>query len=521
MNNSKISKSILVIIIILIGAMLLSCNSEKEVKTNQSQVEEQSKKSELVFVEREIACNTDPAYYPGSNHYISNGALETLFKIDPDGIVQPLLAKSAKQIDPNTWRIHLRPEGKFWSGKKIDVKAVIASLERSRETNARALPFLEGLDFKPLDEWTFEVKTKRENTSVPLNLAYMELGIIDADKAHDSVETMDMSGMYKVVKFEPKKRMVLETNPNYYGKKPTIKRIIHEEITDAETRALSILSGRADIVRHIPNESIKQLSNKDDIVLHGTPGSNTETIYLNLSKPQLKDIRVRQALSWGLDREELVLLGAEGQSIPLTTWLSSNPKYKEARNDVYTKYDPKKAGELLDEAGWKLEDDGIRYKDEKPLKIRLMTWGQDKALGEVIQNQWTKLGVKAEVQYGDYSLIETARDTGDWDAFIEAWQTYGDEFALLSGQFSPKGSANYGKYNDKKTNQLLDKLSKAITEEERHQLALEINKRVAEQAPAIFVYPRVDVTAIKASLKGFQEHFRQFENAINANLRFE
>ncbi len=478
-------------------------------------------KQELVLVEREIASSPDPSYYPGSNHYIKNGAAEPLFKADPEGQIQPCLARGSKQIDEYTWEIYLRPEGKFWSGAAIDAEAVIGSLERSRETNTRALPFLKDLKFKALDRWTLQVTTTRTNQFVPLNLSYMELCIFNSKAAHNSVETMDMSGMYKVVAFEPKQRMILEINPNYYGKKPTIPRIIHEEISDPETRTLAIMSGRADMVFHISNESVAQLKNNKDVVLNITAAASTQTIYLNLQNPILKDIRVRQALAWGLNRQEISLLGTEGLGLPLTTWLSSNPRYRDHKSDVYTHFDPQKSGKLLDEAGWKMGKDGFRHKDGQDLSITLMTWGQDKTLGEAIQHQWTKLGVKARVQHGDYSLIQAARDTGEWDAFIEAWQSFGDEYSLLCGQFAPTGGANYGKYNDMRTNSLLEKLRVASSEKQRRELAVEINAHVAKQCPAIYVCSRIETTATRRNLKGYVKHFRQFENGINANLYFE
>lgn len=525
-------KKIISIAFVAVLALVLfvGCGNDKNTQDVSGQKSTEATKTvdtkatdqeELIFVEREIASKTDPNFYPGSSHYLANGASETLFKIQANGEVEPFLAKGSKQIDETTWKIDLRPEAKFWSGESITAQAVIDSLERSRETNVRALPFLEGISFTPIDDYSFEAKTERKNLNLPLSLAYMELSIINASKAHDSIETMDMSGMYKVVEFQPKKKIVLEINENYYGKKPTIKRIIHEEIMDNEARTLAASSGRADIVRGIPNESIAQLKKDDNLVLHMAPAANTQTIYLNLQKEHLKDVKVRQALAWALDRDELVVLGSEGLSTPVTTWLGSNPKYAEAKNAVYTKYDPDKAKDLLEEAGWKLGDDGIRHKNGEKLQFKLRTWGQDKALGETIQNQWSRIGVDTEVIYGDYALIETARETGDWDGLIEAWQTYGDEHSLLSGQFNPTGTANYGKYDDVETNKLLEKLLNAKTAEERHELALAINERIAMEVPAIYMYPRVETSAVKKSLKGYKEHFRQFENVVNSDLEFE
>lgn len=473
---------------------------------------------ELIVVGQEIAASLDPVKPLTSSYLRLIGAGEALFKVNGTGEVEPELAESAKEVDATTWEIKLKPEIRFWSGKKMDADAVIASLERSKVLDLQALPFLEELTFSKADDQTIRVKTTREHLPVPLNLSYYQTLIHNTEAAQDSEATMDLSGMYKVVEFVPKQKMVLEVNEDYWSAKPAIRRVVFEEIKDEQTRVLSSLSGRSQVVLNIPVTSLAQFNNNAEATLSAAPAANTQTVYLNLKKPQFADVKVRQALSWAVNREELVTLAAEGQSFPVATWLSSNPAYAEARNAVYTKFDRDKAAMLLDEAGWSLGADDIRYKDGKPLTLRLMTWGGDKALGEALQNQWTQIGVKTEVQHGDYSLIETARVSGDWDASIEAWSTFGEEFALLTGQFGSKGSANYGGYDDAQTNELLSKLEKASDAEARHDLALQINERVAQQAPVISLFPRPQITAVSKSLQGFVAHFRQFENVVNANL---
>lgn len=473
---------------------------------------------ELIVVGQEIAVTLDPVQ-PLTTAYLRNvGVAEALFKVSADGEVNPELAESATAIDSTTWEIKLRPNALFWSGKAVDAEAVIASLERSRELDLQAQPFLEGMTFSAISDYTLRVETDREHLPVPLNLSYYQTAIHNTEAMHDSVETMDMTGMYKVVQFVPKQKIVLAINENYWGEKPSIATVVHEEIADEQTRVMSILSGRSHIALNVNPSSLAQFENNEKATIVAAPAANTQTIYLNLNQPQLADVKVRQALSWGLDREELVVLGAEGQSIPVTTWLSSNPAYAEAANAVYTKFDADKAGQLLDEAGWLKGSDGLRYKDGNPLTLQLMTWGGDKALGEALQNQWSNLGIKAEVQHGDYSLIETARETGDWDATIEAWSTFGDEYALLSGQYAPEARGNFGGFNDQLTNELLEQLAEAADDETRRELALQINERVAEQAPVISLFPRPQLTAISQSLQGFEKHFRQFENTITSQL---
>ncbi|MCD1257690.1 ABC transporter substrate-binding protein [Paenibacillus athensensis] len=473
---------------------------------------------ELNVAAQDIAASLDPVKPLTSSYLRGIGAGEALFRVNAKGAIEPSLAESAKEIDPTTWEIKLRPKASFWSGKAVDAAAVIASLERSRSLDLTAKPYLDDLTFSKVDDFTIGVKTKRSHLQVPLNLSYYQTLIVNADAKQDSVDTMDLSGMYKVVEFVPKQKMVLELNKNYWGKAPVIPRIVYQAISDEQTRVLSALSGKSQVVLNIPATSLAQFKDNKEVRLSATPAANTQTIYLNLNKPQFADVKVRQALSWALDRSELVVLAAEGQSTPITTWLSSNPAYQEARNAVYTKTDLDKAGQLLDEAGWKKGSDGIRTKDGNPLTLRLMTWGGDKALGEALQSQWTKIGIKASVQHGDYSLIETARKSGDWDASIEAWNTFGDEYALLKGQFAPEGSANFGGYKDEETNKLLAQLAEAPDQAARHELALKINERVALQAPVISLFPRPQISAVSKSLQGFEDHFRQYENVVNANL---
>ncbi|TNJ62511.1 ABC transporter substrate-binding protein [Paenibacillus hemerocallicola] len=504
----------------LLGAVItvMGCDG-KEATTSSGTIN--TKNQQLVVAGQEIAASLDPVK-PLTSSYLRNiGAAEALFQVDAKGAVAPSLAESATEIDPTTWQIKLRPKARFWNGKAVDADAVIASLERSRALDLQAKPFLDDLTFTKSDDYTIRVKTKRSHLQVPLNLSYYQTVIHNAEAKHDAADTMDLTGMYKVVEFIPKQKMTLEINGNYWGKAPVIPKIVFEEISDEQTRVLSALSGRSHVTLNIPATGLARFEDSKAARLSATPAANTQTIYLNLSKPQLNDVKVRQALSWALDRNELVVLAAEGQSIPVTTWLSSNPAYAEAKNAVYAKSDPEKAAQLLDEAGWKKGSDGIRYKDGNPLTLRLMTWGGDKALGEALQNQWTKIGVKAAVQHGDYSLIQTARKSGDWDASIEAWNTFGDELTLLTGQYAPEGSANFGGYNDEETKKLLSQLAEASNPAARHELAIKINERVAQQAPVISLFPRPQITAVSKTLHGFEDHFRQFENVVNASLSFD
>ncbi|HBA53237.1 MAG TPA: ABC transporter substrate-binding protein, partial [Syntrophorhabdus aromaticivorans] len=320
---------------------------------------------------------------------------------------------------------------------------------------------------------------------------------------------------------EPHKKIVYERNESYWGQKPKTKRIVYEEIGDADARVIAALSGRYHIVLNIPVASKAQFDTSNTSQIVSVPAANTHTIYLNLKKPGLDDPKVRQALAWGVDREELNLLGEEGLSTPVTVWIASNPFYSDFKNMFFDSYNAQKAEELLDGAGWKKAKDGYRYKDSKPLEIVLRTFRTDKAMGEALQIQWDRLGVKVAVRHGDYSLIQDARKTGDWGASIEAWSTFGNVVPMLEGQYSPRGAGNYGGYADDRTNELIGMIANVSDSGERKALVEELSLHIAEESPAIYICPRAQLTAVSTSLEGFVPHFRQFENLVNADMRLK
>ncbi|MCI7403501.1 ABC transporter substrate-binding protein [Pyramidobacter sp.] len=477
--------------------------------------------SELIVAGSEIACGVDPTVYPAADYLLNMGAGEILFKAGADGIIRPSLAKEAVQLDEHSWEIRLRPEAVFWSGAPVTAEAVVASLMRSKALDMKANPHLKGMTFSAADENTVRVVTDAANVDITENLSSSQLVIHNtaAPYSYDGAESADYTGMYRIVSFEPSRRMVFEKNENYWGTKPEIQRVVHEQIGDSDARVMAALSGQYHVVMDIDRTAYKQFTENAASHIVMVPGAQTMTVYLNTEKSALSDERVRRALSWGLDRRELILLGMEGLSEPVTTWLGANPAYADIKNAFFDSYDPEKAAALLDEAGWRLEADGYRYRNGAQLAMTVRSFRNDKALGEAVQIQWRRLGVNVSVRHGDYSLMSDAYKTGDWDGAIEGWGTFGNVLGLLNTQYGANGTANYGRYRDARVDDLLARLAAAGSREERGKIARELSLHIAEKSPAVYICPRPQITAVSNKLRGFVPHFRQFENVVNANLR--
>ena len=482
---------------------------------------------ELVIVDESIAYGLDPADQWGGYYLRGAGAAEGLTRFAPDGEAIPELAESVTAIDLLIWEVKLRPNVHFWSGTPVDAEAVKASLERSRRLDAEAAALLDGIRIEVMDPTTLHFFTKDPNPMLPITLANYPLVIYNAASYGEQpnpldLQAMDLTGMFRVTSFTPRQEMVLEANNAYWGPKPQVGRIRLLQVTDSQARLLAAQDGRTHIVGYFPPEGVAELEHTEGMNIVTVPADNIVSVYLNLRSLPLGDVRVRQALSWAIDRQELVDLANEGLGQPAPSWLASNPAYPDAAKQGYTRYDFALATVLLDEAGWKLDSDGIRKREGQPLTLRLLSWGIEKPVAEVLQSQWAKVGVVVEVQHSDdYGMILTRRNEGNWEALIEGWENLGDLLTIASVHFEPGGAINYGGYDDASTNALIDRLSKTFDEADRRKLLLQINTRASEMVPIIPLFARPRITAVSTQVEGFQPHPRQGEYLVTASLRIK
>lgn len=483
--------------------------------------------SEMTIVTFRVAGTLDPVGPLSASYLRSHGAGEALMKIGLDGSVQPELAKSLEQSSPTTWLLSLRPNVTFWSGAPVDAAAVKASLERTRALDSFGAGFIKDVDFEVVDPLSLRLTTPEPRYSLPSSLAFYQLLVHNAASYGpalngNDIKAADLTGPLRPVAFTPKSEMVLERNPRYWGPAIPIRKLTVREVPDPQARAQVALAGQATIVQDIPADRAKEIKDGNGpLALVAHPAANTNGIYLNpnsAASPGLGDPRVRQALAWGTDRTQLVELATEGLSKPMPSWLASNPQYPEAAQQGFTSFDPARAGRLLDDAGWRMGPGGTRQKDGQDLTVRLMTWGTERAMGEVVQAQWKRIGVRVELSHGEHTVISEARKVNDWDAFTEAWSTLGDTPTLLANKVGRAGTGNYAKIDDPKVDGLLSLVATGPTAGERKRAALDLNAFMVEAVPMVPTYPRLQLTAVAKGLRGFVPHPLQYENIIQPTM---
>jgi len=208
------------------------------------------------------------------------------------------------------------------------------------------------------------------------------------------------SGPYKLVAWHHGSDMVFAANPDYFRGAPKIPRVVVRFLENDNTMLIALRTGEIDLGDTLNISTFFNLGTVAGLVPAVNAKSYWEHLTFNVSRPPLDDRRVRLALCYGFDVHQISAnvyhgLGALGPGSinPVTPWYDHKVNYYP--------FDPKRAGELLDEAGWKLGSDGIRVRDGKRLELTFISTSQNITRTQtmvLLQEHWKAIGADVEVK---------------------------------------------------------------------------------------------------------------------------
>lgn len=340
------------------------------------------------------------------------------------------------------------------------------------------------------------------------------------------------NGPYKISEVKLGSHVTLVPNPHFYGQAPKIKKIIVKLIPNTGTLEANLRSGTIDMVSSLGfsfDQAVafdkKTKSESLPFQAQFKPSITFEHIDLNLDHPFLKDLKVRKALMFGINREELVKALFDGRQqvavhnvAPIDPWYTADPK----KVTLYP-YSKREAGRLLDEAGWKIDTkDGYRYKDGKKLSLQFMTTAGNKTRETVqtfLQNQWKAIGVEINIKNEPARVFfgETTKKRNFGAMAMFAWVSSPEnnpKSSLHSSQIPTDKNGwsgqNYVGYVNKDVDALIEKIETEFDPKKRAEYAGQILKHYTNDVPAIPLYYRSDVAVTPVGLKGFTLPGHQF-----------
>jgi len=330
----------------------------------------------------------------GGERAVTDNINETLVARTPDGKLVPGLANAMpKLVDPKTWEVKLRPGIKFHNGEPFNADAVVFSIKRiiNPKFNSEQISFFETIkDAQRVDDLTVRIITDGPDPILPSRLYWMKMVPPKHAGSPKFAETPVGTGPYKFVKWSRGQSIKLALNDAYWGDKPQIKAVNYRFIEESGTRLAGLMAGEFDVITNLLPEFTGRVPKAVNI-----QGLEHPIIILNADGGPTKDVRVRQALNYAIDKEALAEALYEGYAQVAQGQLLS-PSFFGFNKEVGPyPYDTEKARILLKEAG----AEGITVE----LIGTSGRWLKDREVVEAVAAMWQEVGIKAKIRIFEFN----------------------------------------------------------------------------------------------------------------------
>lgn len=414
---------------------------------------------------------------------------DALVGYDPDTLeLEPMLAKDWTFADGTTLVLNLVEGVEFHDGTPLDAEAVKFNLERSmthpRSNVQSDLASVESVEVSGPHQVT--LRLKHENYSLPTILTG-RAGCMVSPASIQAAEDGNVdrapvgTGPFKFIEWRDNDLIRVEKNPKYWqAGLPYLDGIDFRIINELNTGARTVGAGESDLALNLAAQQIATNQRNSDLVAEAKPSMIFFSLMLNFAKAPLDDVRVRQAMNYAINRDELNKVLMLGLGEPTSTMFPSDFWAVNKDTAHYYQHDPEKAKALLAEAG---HPDGV--------EIEAWSWPDQTSIQriELVGNQLEQVGIRLKINpsppqvvnqhfyiEGQGSLILNPQ--GGW---LDPSQTY-DRLFGAAGQF------NAGKVEDPKFRELLDATGKSPDLKERQEAFAALQNFVVEQALHVPLY---------------------------------
>ncbi|CAI1237006.1 Nickel-binding periplasmic protein precursor [Serratia fonticola] len=365
--------------------------------------------------------------------------------------VEPWLARSWRiSPDGKTYTFTLRDDVRFSDGEPFNAQAVKLNIDAILANSARHawLELVRQIDsVEVVDDHTVQLHLK--NAYYP---TLTELGLtrpfrfispkafIDG-KTLNGVQRYAGTGPWVLTEHKKNQYARFDARPDYWGTPPKLKSVIWNVIPDRQTLLLSLQKGDIQLIFGADGDMINmdtfealQASNQLQTLMSDPVASRA--VVLNSSRPELGDRRVRQALQYAVDKTGIAEGILDGSESVADTLMAKNVPYSKVEVPVYH-YDPQKARELLDAAGWlTVPGSPVREKAGKPLALLFsynVNNSAEKDIAELIQDDFKKVGVKMTLLGEEKQAYLDRQKSGDFDLqYSLSWGTPYDPASFVS-----------------------------------------------------------------------------------------
>lgn len=460
---------------IVIAIATLSCSSTPDPNT-------------VVMIIESSPANLDPRVgVDAQSERIGQLIFEALLTRDDHLNVQAGLAERWETPDPLTYIFHLHHGVTFHDGRPLtsrDVKWTFDSLLQGKIRSTKTASYRSVDHIESPDDYTVVFRMKEPAANLLWNVSESAMGIVPYGSLDEITQNPIGSGPFRFVSAQLDREVTLERNDHYWGARPKLKRIRFAVIPDTTTRALELRKGSADIaINAFPSDTVAVLEHDPNLQVQKQPGTILAYCAFNLRDPILRDVRVRTAIAYAIDREPLIHYIWRGLVRPAASVL---PTQSWAYDSNVTKYphDPAKANAILDAAGYKPVN-GIRFH----ITMKTSTEESTRLMAAVFQQQLRAAGIALDIRTFEPATFLADVTSGAFQFYSLRWIGGNEdpdifEIVFHSSNFPPKGR-NRGFYSNPRVDELIDQARRESDQNVRKKLYAELQEILSRDLPYI------------------------------------
>ena len=426
---------------------------------------------------------------------------EPLVRLSPTLEVVPAIADSWEfSADGLTLTFKLNPNAKFSDGKAVtseDVKASFTRLLDEATAAAARSNFLSIDTIDTPDATTAVFHLKQPDAPILVAMATINAAIVPAANIGAIETTAVGSGPFKLDSWAPNEKEVLSANADWAGGKVGVDGITISVLPDETAILASLRAGQTDFALLNDPLVATLVPNEPNLQLNPIPGLAYNVLQLNPSRPPMDNVKVRQAISCAVNRQEIIdtaLVGEGKVTGPLTMQaFASDP----ASLFCYTQ-DVEKAKALMAEAG---------LPDGFSVNVIAATGEPPYAANEaqVLQSQLAAIGVKLNIQTMDLKVYVDTWLKGDFDMAVAQNGGRPDPYPMYNRYFTKDGNlVKVSQFSDPELDRLLQEGRVETDVAKRKPIFQAFEPRLAEEAPWIWISSTVTYTANLATVKGYE-----------------
>jgi peptide/nickel transport system substrate-binding protein len=456
---------------------------------------------------------------------VARHVLDCLVAVDPaTGEIQPWLAESWEVGDEGReYTFFLRQDVTFHDGNPFNAEAVKANFDYTMQPDLKrgfAYGALGGENYagtEVVDEYTVKVSFNDPYGTFLIYLSDGGLGI-DSPAALEEygddygITALVGSGAFKFVELVQNERVVLERNPDYnWG--PAIAKhegpayldqLIFQDIAENATRAAALQNGDVQMAQLVESQAADFTTPEVARIILVPKAGTTRMYLMNTSRGPTDDIRVRQAINHATDKEALIQLPAwAGIGRPAVAPLPSNmvPEGDLSRLQPFDyAYDPEQAGQLLDEAGWTMGDDGVRVKDGERLVVDMVCTEASIPQVEPFAGMLSEVGIEMNIRPGDFNFWLDTLAEGDFHITLMSDSGYNSP-GLVEEFFRTGAVYNDYGLSDPEIDEAIDIAMRTPDAEERWDALFTAMEKVVQQAVGVMGWEQDYVYGARANVQ--------------------